>query len=81
MGKKSFKIFKLILLMLFIVVSFNMQAATTENAAQPTNQELNTPQLHPITHTKTVKAKPVKKSKIQSNSLGAFKLLIPDSLK
>lgn len=81
MGKKSFKIFKLILPMLFIVVSFNIQAETTHNAEQPINQDLDTTQLQPVIHTKTVKAKPVKKSKNQSNSLGVFKLLIPDSLK
>jgi hypothetical protein len=81
MGKKSFKIFKLTLPMLFIVVSFNMQAAVTNNAQKPTNQDLNTTKLQPIIHTKTVKEKPVKKLKAQSSSLGVFKLLIPQSLK
>ena len=81
MSKKSFKVSNLILLILFFAFSIKLQAETINNTQTSTNQELTTTQQLPIINTKTVQAKPLKKPKTKSNSLGVFKLLIPNSLK
>jgi hypothetical protein len=81
MGTKSIKVFKLILSMFFILATFNIHAETIDDAEPTTTHNLTTTQQRPISDTKIIQAKPVKKSKAQSNSLGVFKLLIPNTLK
>jgi hypothetical protein len=63
------------------LASFNIQAVTAINDESSSSRDSTKTQKRTIINTKTEKLKTIKKSKNQSSSLGAFKLLIPDSLK
>jgi hypothetical protein len=81
MGKKPINLFKFIMLIICFLASFNIQAVTDNNVKPSNSPDLIKTQQRTIVNTKNVKLKAEKKSKNQSSSLGAFRLLIPDSLK
>ena len=82
MGEKAYKSIKALLLMAFILASYNSQAIEDNSSIRSTeNPGLEPSEPKTGISTKTIQTKPIKKSKSQSSSLGMFKLLIPNSLK